>query len=200
MPKLRLLMAAVALVAALSAVTASSAFAFTEFIGKEGVGTKITSKSAAEPEFVATGEGGKTVTVKCKKDTGSGELLSSISVLVLITFEECKNGAGNKVTVSNGCEFLLDISGPVGLKGSGCTITVEAKTTGCVLTITGEQSVGSVEYANTGSFKGEVKSDVTGIAYTTSTAKKCLLSESTESYSGTSTYTGTDDSEGVEVK
>lgn len=170
------------------------------FQGKSGVGTTVTSKSAVEPAFVATGEGGKTVKVTCKKDTGSGEVASETSVLTSITYEECKNGAGNKVTVTNGCKFLLDLSGTVGIKGSGCTITVEAKTTGCVLTISGEQTIeGGAEYANTGEFTGEVKSSLKGVKYKTSTAKKCLLSESTESLEGSSEYTGTDDSEGVEV-
>lgn len=198
MSKLRLLLVTAAAALSLSAVLASSAFAYTEFVGKEGIGTTVTSRSAVEPTFVATGEGGKTVTVKCKSDSGSGTLASSSVVETKLTFSECKNGAGNKVTVTNGCEFDLNIDDAVSLP-SGCEVKVEAKTTGCILKIAGGQTAtDGVEYANTGSFTGEVKSHAK-VTYTTSTAKKCLLSESTESLEDTSEYTGTDDSEGVEV-
>lgn len=200
---------------AITAVSASAASAFTEFVGKNGVGTEVTSVSKVENTLKAEGPEKAVVTVVCKESTDKGTVLSKTDVSVVITYPE-KVGtesnctvAGLAAKVTDNCliNFLIDGTVDIQLKekeASPCA-TIEVKSTGCKILITGNQEkLKGVTYNNIlpeTKFESEVKANpVTGIAFSTTTGTACGFKEKTITSANGASFTGTGTEKGVIVK
>jgi hypothetical protein len=190
MNRTRSLMVALLAVLAVSAVSVASASAFTEFVGKAGVGSSITAKQHGSQSITFP-----TFKMNCEAVGGSGQVTSATLVTLSETFTGC-SVAGVKVVNHSTCKYAYGIAGKLSVEGTECA-TFEIPATKCLITVTGGQTgLKAVTYANLeGSFESEAMSGVTGLAYSTKTGQACFGKQQNET--GTFSYAGNITLEGV---
>jgi len=178
--KSKMVLAVLALTIAVSATSASAASAFTEFSGKEGVGTKVTAAASSGTQLTFNPAASATLNVSCHGATGSGVVTSTKVMTLTGTFGECAV-AGLKFLSRSTCHWAYGIAGTFSVEGSACA-EFEITTTKCLITVTGNQSgLSNVTYQNlVGSFKSEAELAVGKLAFSTKTGKHCFMTNENE--------------------
>lgn len=207
MTRLRLMVTAMLVMGVMGAVSAQAAFAFEEV--EQAVGTKGTVEQSSTQTLEATEEAAPktTVGVPCTKASGVTEVTEALSVVVKneLKYSGCTVG-GAVATVKNGCEFLLMLikgteKGFADLKPAGCKITIEVKSTGCIMTIEGEQKkLEEIVYEKNNKTTHEVtvNAKVKGVAFSSATGKACGFA--VNPVKGTAGFKGTSVSKGINLK
>jgi hypothetical protein len=169
---------------AVTATTASAASAFTEYVGREGVGTKVTQTQSGS--IVIVFNPGFTMT--CTSVTGSGVVTSTSLLTMTSAFGGC-TVSGLPVKNVDSCHYTYGINGKLGVEGTNCG-KFEIAALGCVITINGGQSgLSTLTYANLGgSFESEATLSVGGVHFSTTTGQHCFMEH--ESISGNVSYSG----------